>query len=111
MLKGLVAGAFMGLVLQGYISNIGKPGYIGIMASTIPPIRITEVFHGTPAERAHLKKDDVIVDVDGDKSGEIRGEPGTDVVLHIRRAGQDFKLTITRAPVTEMPPEFPAPRD
>ena len=41
MFKGLVVGTFLGLVLQGYVSNIGKPGYIGIMASTIPPITLS----------------------------------------------------------------------
>jgi hypothetical protein len=79
MFKGLVVGTFLGLVLQGYVSNIGKPGYIGIMATTCPPIRVTEVFHGTPAERAHLKKDDIILKVDGERGGEIRGTPGTPV--------------------------------
>lgn len=97
----------MALVLQGYISNIGKPGYIGIMATTLPPIRVTTVFHGTPAERAGLKRDDTIVYVDGNAHGEIKGEPGTDVVLHIKRGKEYFNVTVTRAPLNEMPPEFP----
>lgn len=107
MFKGLVVGTFLGLVLQGYVSNIGKPGYIGIMATTCPPIRVTEVFHGTPAERAHLKKDDIILKVDGERGGEIRGTPGTPVTLMIKRGEDIFNITITRAPIDEMPPEFP----
>lgn len=107
MFKGLVVGTFLGLVLQGYVSNIGKPGYIGIMATTCPPIKITEVFHGTPAERAGLKKEDYILKVDGERGGEIKGPPSTPVVLMIKRGQDIFNITITRAPIDEMPPEFP----
>ena len=107
MFKGLVVGTFLGLVLQGYVSNIGKPGYIGIMATTCPPIKITEVFHGTPAERAGLKTGDYILKVDGERGGEIKGQPGTPVVLMIKRGEDIFNITITRAPIDEMPPEFP----
>lgn len=107
MFKGLVVGTFLGLVLQGYVSNIGKPGYIGIMATTCPPIKVTEVFHGTPAEKAGLKTGDYILKVDGERGGEIKGQPGTPVTLMIKR-GQDISnITITRAPIDEMPPEFP----
>jgi C-terminal processing protease CtpA/Prc len=107
MFKGACATVFMGLVLQGYISNIGKPGYIGIMATTCPPIKVTEVFHGTPAERAGLKVNDHILKVDGDRSGEIKGQPNTKVTLMLKRGEDIFNVTITRAPVDEMPPEFP----
>lgn len=107
MFKGLVVGTFLGLVLQGYVSNIGKPGYIGIMATTCPPIRVTEVFHGTPAERAGLKKDDTILKVDGVRGGEIKGTPGTKVLLMLKRGQDIFNVIITRAPIDEMPPEFP----
>lgn len=107
MFKEACATVFMGLVLQGYISNIGKPGYIGIMATTCPPIKVTEVFHGTPAERAGLKKGDYIIKVDGERGGEIKGPPGTPVTLILKRDQEFFSVTITRAPVDEMPPEFP----
>ncbi len=64
-----------------------------------PPIK------GSPAERARLKVDDVILEVDGESTeglslsevvSKVRGEKGTDVALTISRGNDTFTLTITR---------------
>ena len=93
---------FLALILQGYISNTCQPGYIGIRINSLSN-GIIEVYHGTPAERAGLKKQDEIIYVAG---GHIEGEPGTDVELTIKRGQETFKVKVTRAPVDELPPEI-----
>ena len=108
LLKSIV---ILGLVLQGYISNTSKPGYIGIQATVWQPIRIVDVYHGTPAERAGLQVNDEIATVDGQKGGEIKGEPGTPVTLLVKRGGQVLTFVVVRAPLVEMPPDFPVERD
>lgn len=71
---------------------------------------IVSVIEGTPAERAGLKADDVIVEIDGQTRPKwdadeavtlIRGEEGTKVTLGIRRGdSEEIKdYTITRAKI------------
>jgi carboxyl-terminal processing protease len=71
---------------------------------------IVSVIEGTPAERAGLKADDVIVEIDGQTRPKwdsdeavtlIRGEEGTTVTLGIRRGdSEEIKdYTITRAKI------------
>jgi carboxyl-terminal processing protease len=61
---------------------------------------------GSPAEAAGLRSDDVILAIDGisttgstvnDEVLRVRGESGTDVRLTIRRDGEEFDVSITRA--------------
>jgi hypothetical protein len=66
---------------------------------------VGRVFEGSPAEKAGLQADDVIVRVDGVpvKSMEgmrsrVVGQPNTPVVLSLRRGGAQLTLTIVRAP-------------
>jgi carboxyl-terminal processing protease len=63
---------------------------------------------GSPAEAAGIQHDDEIVGVDGrdiaglsieEVTGMVRGPAGTDVVLTMRRDGEEFDLRITRAAV------------
>ena len=71
---------------------------------------VVSVMEGTPAERAGLKADDVIVEIDGQTRMKwdadeavtlIRGEEGTDVTLGIRRGDEEElrEFTITRAKI------------
>jgi carboxyl-terminal processing protease len=71
---------------------------------------IVSVIEGTPAEKAGLKADDVIVTIDGESREKwdveeavlrIRGEEGTKVTLGIRRgdATEIKEYTITRAKI------------
>ncbi len=68
-------------------------------------ILISEVYEGSPAERAGLKEGDVLLKADGHQvSGRdldtvvswISGEPGTDVELRILRDGEEMDVTVTR---------------
>lgn len=52
---------------------------------------IIYIAHGYPAEKAGLKLGDIIL-----SDVEIRGEPGTQVTLDIRRGDEMFNITITR---------------
>jgi len=71
---------------------------------------VVSVLEDTPAERAGLKADDVIVEIDGESRTKwdsdeavllIRGEEGTDVTLGIRRGDEEElrDFTITRAKI------------
>lgn len=90
----------------------GVFGGIGVVVSAMDGEFITVVapIEGTPGERAGILPGDKIIMVDGetylaidmDKAVDhMRGEPGTDVVLTIRRENkdgsvEDHELTITR---------------
>ena len=75
-------------------------------------IEIFSVFEDTPGWRAGFKSGDLIVKIAGESTdalttdqaqGKLRGEPGTKVVLTIRRGeGADFDVTVTRA-IIEIP--------
>jgi len=88
--------------LEGQFGGIGA--YIGQNEAgklTLDPMR------DRPAEKAGIKKDDVLVAVDGleitpemtsnDVVDLIRGEIGTDVILTVERGDNRLDITITRA--------------
>ncbi|HLY22390.1 MAG TPA: PDZ domain-containing protein, partial [bacterium] len=92
----------------------GNPGFsgIGIMitgetdASGTHWVFVDNVFPGSPAEAAGLKRFDKIIGVGGTSlrdatvqqaSQLIRGPAGSPVVLTIERAGQAQQVTVTRA--------------
>lgn len=69
---------------------------------------ISHVIKDGPAEQGGLRKGDQIISVDGkkvrsvdDASDRIGGEAGTDVVLKLKRGGQDVTVTLTRQEVEE----------
>ncbi|MFC2150191.1 S41 family peptidase [Calditrichota bacterium] len=82
----------------------GEYGGVGIEIGTRGKQReltVISPIEDTPAERKGIKSGDVIIAVEGestdgwttqDASEKIRGEPGTDVTLTIRRAGFDKPL-------------------
>lgn len=68
-------------------------------------ITVSNVYDGSPADKAGLKQGDVIYQVDDHSaSGQdletvvswIKGEQGTEVVLHVLRDGKEIELTATR---------------
>lgn len=74
--------------------------------------RIVEVFKGSPAEKAGLVADDLIIAVDGktttghtidDVAGWVRGAAGTSVTLTIRHGSTDRPVSIVRADVPIQP--------
>ena len=87
----------------------GIGAYVGLDQATGYP-KLTGIMEGTPAEKAGLKAEDVIVEVDGqdvrgyelsDAVALIKGEEGTKVLLTIYREGQTdyMKVEVTRARV------------
>ena len=69
---------------------------------------ISHVIKDGSAEQGGLRKGDRIISVDGkkvhsvdDASDRIGGEAGTDVVLKLKRGGQDVTVTLTRQEVEE----------
>lgn len=86
----------------------GAFGGIGVVLGFPEPGRseIMSVMEGTPGEAAGLQEKDEIIRIDGDVvsdlqpeelAGRVRGEKGSQVVLTIRRQGQeDFDVAITR---------------
>jgi C-terminal peptidase prc len=70
---------------------------------------IVSTIDGTPADRAGLEPDDIVLAVDGDDitgwtvdevTAVVRGPAGSDVVLTVDRGGDIFDVAITRAAFT-----------
>lgn len=68
-------------------------------------ITISNVYEDSPADKAGMKSGDIIYKVDGRSvSGQdletvvswLKGERGTDVVIHVLRNGEELELTATR---------------
>jgi len=91
--------------------NMGAFYGIGVTISNREnDLVVVSVIEGTPAERAGLEPDDVIVTIDGETRPKwdvdeavlrIRGEEGTEVVLGIRRGDESElrEFSITRAKI------------
>jgi carboxyl-terminal processing protease len=89
----------------------GPPSWAGgihaLLASSPRGVRVVEVPEGSPAAKAGLAVDDVIVAIDGKAvkglTGAqlhdlLMGEVGSDVTLRVDRAGSPHDLRVTRAP-------------
>jgi carboxyl-terminal processing protease len=90
-------------VTEGRFSGVGL-GVTGVKRG----LRVSEVFKGSPAQKAGIKRGDVIVAVNGKSiagmdatlaTGLIKGDPGTEVTLSVLTGGKPppRKLTIERA--------------
>ncbi|HLW61389.1 MAG TPA: S41 family peptidase [bacterium] len=101
---------------------MGQPGFTGIGvvitsrkdASGDAWIFVEDVFPGSPADAAGLKRFDRIVEVGGhslknvnvlDASTLIRGPAGSTAALTILRGGQDLRVAVVRAAISEHPVE------
>jgi len=84
------------LTLQGGVEKSDVEGRIGVRISGFG--HISKVHAGSPADRAGLKKDDRVLLVDGEKykSGRISGEPGTGVLLDVKRHREKFQVSVER---------------
>ena len=89
----------------------GSFGGLGIQVDMAEGlVRVVETMRDTPASRAGLQRGDLIVRFDehpvlgmtlNDATSRMRGQPGTDITLTIRRPGRadEFDVTITRATI------------
>lgn len=101
---------------------LGKPGFtgIGVLITSRKDsggegwIFVEDVFPGSPAEGAGLKRFDRIVQVDSrslknatsqDASQYIRGPAGTTVILTIMRNDQTLTVSVVRAAIQQRPVE------
>lgn len=85
--------------------------FIGIGINTIiidNNAYVTSIAKGSPAEKADVKKGDIVFQVDGDKmkdvttyqiSDKLKGDPGTEVKLTLIRDGKKIKKKIVRSKV------------
>lgn len=76
----------------------------GVISETCQ-MMIVGTISGTPAERAGLTRDDVVIGVNGESiqgwtvdevTGRVRGPSGTEVTLTIRRGTREFDVSIVR---------------
>ncbi len=84
---------FLAVVLFSTINLFGVP-YL--------PAKIGELSPGLPAEKAGLKKGDVVLSVDGEKVSKwddlsriIRGSNGKELALQVKRDGETLELKVT----------------
>jgi len=83
------------------------------IGTTVSPdplgLRVAQVFDESPAARAGVKVDDLIVSAGGKSLkglaqeaavARVKGPKGTDVTLRLKRGARDLKVTVTRATVS-----------
>jgi carboxyl-terminal processing protease len=100
----------------------GTPGFSGIGAVITSRadytgtrwIFVEDVFPGSPAEIAGLRRFDRVLQVGGtslrnatpeEASGALRGPTGSAVELTVQRGNQELRISVVRAPIQEQPVE------
>jgi len=101
MIRSLISFALF-LTLRGQVSYSSEAGLIGIRLSVLSNT-VSIVHPGTPAEEAGLMPGDHILSVDGDKNGEIIGEPDTVVHLVVKRGQEILSFNIIRRAKHSLP--------
>ena len=108
---GDLSGSFGGIGAEMAIRNVEDPEDLESCTELSAKCRLVVVapLADTPAERAGIQAEDIVLAVDGesvdgstmnDQITRIRGEPGTDVTLTIQRDDDEpFDVTITRAEI------------
>jgi carboxyl-terminal processing protease len=103
-----LSGEFSGIGAEVGIRNLEDEAADAecTVISQVCALVIIAPLEGSPAEAAGLRSGDVVLAIDGistagstvnDEVLRVRGESGTDVRLTIRRDGDEFDVTITRA--------------
>jgi carboxyl-terminal processing protease len=100
---------FTRLLLPGSGRGEARPGgYSGVgvvLDLEVRPPMVVEVIDGSPAQRAGLRRGDLIMEIDGRSTltmppeeviGRLRGLPGTSVVVRVRRSGAEWTVTLVR---------------
>jgi len=110
---GSLSGEFTGIGAEMSVKNLENPDDLSACAQLSDTCALVVIapLRDSPALAAGLQSGDVILAVDGvsvngstlqDQVGKVRGEAGTDVTLTLRREGETFDLTITRAKITQI---------
>ncbi|MCK5147410.1 Do family serine endopeptidase [bacterium] len=95
--KGYVARPWMGISMSPQALSANQAEYYGLDRPT--GVFVQEVVEDGPAERAGLRKNDIILELDGkeiDQSNEVQNlvamkKPGDEVVLKVLRRGEGHK--------------------
>ncbi|MDQ7849677.1 MAG: S41 family peptidase [Armatimonadota bacterium] len=96
----LLPGSGRGEVRPGGYSGVG----VVLDLEVRPPV-VVEVVEGSPAQRAGLRRGDLILEIDGRSTitmppqevvSRLRGLPGTSVVVRVRRSGGELTVTLVR---------------
>ena len=109
---GSLSGEFTGIGAEMAVKNTENPDDLAAcpQLSQTCVLVVVAPLADSPAEAAGLQSGDVILAVDGqsvngstlqDQVGKVRGEPGTKVMLSLRRGEQTLDLTITRAKIVQ----------
>ena len=83
----------------------GAAGFVGVQLridAKTKEIQIVDTIKDSPAQRAGLKKDDVLLKVGGDAAADLQRtvnlvrqlKPGSDAVLRVRRVGKEQDITV-----------------
>lgn len=103
-----LSGEFSGIGAEVGMENLANPDDLAactIVTETCAMV-IVAPLEGSPAEAAGVRAGDQVLAIDGTSTvGEsvsslvfqVRGEPGTDVTLTVRRDTEELDITITRA--------------
>ena len=103
-----LSGEFSGIGAEVGMENLANPDDLAgctVVTETCAMV-IVAPLDGSPAEAAGLRAGDHVLAIDGTSTiGEsvsslvfqVRGEPGTDVTLSVRRGTEELDITITRA--------------
>jgi serine protease Do len=97
--NGKVSRGYLGIYLQDIDDNLAK----ALKLKSTEGALVADVESGTPAEKAGVKRGDIITAMNGmpvDNSTTLRNEvaetePGTDVKLTVLRKGEEKNLTVT----------------
>jgi len=109
---GSLSGEFTGIGAEMAVRNTENPDDLGACTqlSDTCVLVVVAPLADSPAEAAGLLSGDVVLAVDGesvngsnlqDAVGKVRGEPGTEVTLTLRRGDRTFDVTITRAKIVQ----------
>ena len=80
----------------------GGMGWLGVQIRKADDhIEVADVFDGSPAKKAGLKKDDVVVKVGGAEVSDLQGlvrtiqqaKPGSELAIVVKRAGKEQRVT------------------
>jgi len=91
--------------VEGYYSGIGAEVKYDAL---FEKVSLGNIYENSPAEKAGLKTDDVLIKVNGEEisgktlsyiAGKVKGEEGTDVTLTIMRNDEQMDIKVTRGHV------------
>jgi carboxyl-terminal processing protease len=110
---GSLSGEFTGIGAEMSVKNLENPDDLASCTELSDTCALVVVapLAGSPAEAAGLQSGDLVLAVDGesvngstlqDEVGKVRGEPGTEVTLSVKRGERTFDLTITRAKIVQV---------